>query len=66
MITVAARIGNAARSLVITAVDLLAIFTEIAKIVSTRADDALDDIQGRMNEKGTGAKPAAATKPEGE
>ena len=42
--TVAARVGEVAKTALATAAETLAIFTEIAKIITTRADDMLDDI----------------------
>lgn len=42
--TVAARVGEVAKTVLATAAEFLAIGTEIAKIITTRADDMLDDI----------------------
>ena len=49
--TVAARLGAITKQAIILVVQTLAILTEIAKIVATRADDALDDISGALSDK---------------
>ena len=43
-LTVAARVGEVARTTLATVAETAAIFTEVAKIIIVRADDALDDI----------------------